>query len=334
VVGLIFPELGCLELFGGTADVDVILADIKTDEVDFRISKILRDQGTDHYNYDEKVEQSIEDDDYAEVNMNTNENKYGGDDLPQKKETEMDTQEQKYEVEIGIDFKNTNTTKLSEEILIKHDDEATLKEDKFIFICEYCPWKTITKINLERHEQKHTRNVEFECEKCGRKLKGLGRIERHKKSHNNTNIVKCNLCNKKLKSDNHLERHMKIKHKDTGERFMCDICSTVLKTKEYLRRHQNKVHTGYNFMCSGCEKKFKTKANLTEHEKLHGEDTITDCNICGFRMRNVKKNVKSHMKTHFKVGSLKCDKCDYHFRTQSFLIKHDKIMHSSSEIKS
>ena len=332
VVGLIFPELGGVEQFGGTVAIEVILADLKTDEVKARIKDVLVGQGSDNSINNEKVEQFIDyEDNNAEININTDDIECGGSDLlHHKKERTIDMQEQKYDIlnhEIEIDLKNANTSNHCEEIVKNHCNEVPIEEDKFIFKCEYCPWKTITKTNLERHVHKHTRTVQFECEKCGRKLKGLGRIERHKNSHNNTNIVKCNHCNKKLKSDYHLERHMKIKHTIKSEKFMCDICSTVLKTKEYLRRHQQKVHTGYNFMCSACEKKFKTKANLTEHEKLHGEDISTDCHICGFKMRNVKKNVKSHMKTHFKVDSLKCDKCEYHFRTQSFLLKHDEIMH-------
>ena len=117
------------------------------------------------------------------------------------------------------------------------------------------------------------------------------------------------------------------------EEFICEICSAVSRNRIYLKRHMKNVHSGYRFMCSMCDKKFKRNSHLKEHELFHiGENPTTKCQVCAFVMKGDRKSrVENHMETHNNKNLLKCDKCEFYFRSQMYLIQHVEIHHKEKK---
>ena len=351
VLGLIFPHLGSWRGFG-LPEPEVILADWGAEELEDQINKILGVEDRDYEKEDDTKKQSFvlndlgpcddedslndaapgiylaeekpEEDDGASISVKTST-------TGTKNYVEEQNGINYYEE--SIDTHCTHCDKQFDEfhLLTKHLTETHSEENKFKFKCEYCPWKAATKKSHERHEHVHTKDMIFSCDICSSSFKGFGRFKRHKQTHLDSNLVGCELCKKKLKSTFTLERHIRIKHKPEAENaeYICELCSARLKTKLKLRLHIKRVHASRSFMCAFCDKCFKTKGHLTEHEALHGDNASTECTICGFKMRNSRRNIRSHMKTHYKIDSLKCEKCEYYFRSQSYLLEHDTIAHKN-----
>ena len=216
---------------------------------------------------------------------------------------------------------------------LKEHALETHQSNKFLQ-CRFCDFATNLNESLKRHENIHTKEKQFPCHMCSKVCFDISDLKSHMNSHTDINdSVVCDICSKQLKSSYHLKKHTRRKHTikaDTEEQeYICEICSSVLKEKTYLRRHMKNVHGDYNFMCLHCDKRFKSNTHLQEHEKLHlGLIETVFCNVCAFEVRGGERKLKSHMKTHTNENSsLRCDLCEYRFRSQIYLIQHLDIAH-------
>ena len=355
-MGLIFPQLGCWEGISLATPVEIILPDLERREVEEMIEKMLGGQedsekGEEVDNCVKATIIDVEDDvkleskivtispnvmdekDKESANCEdsdaTNNDAWVWDDNLEIK-TENDSTESPNFRKKWVCHVCDMTFRFIEE-LRKHALES--HQSLNFLKCKYCDFETNTNQHLKRHENIHTKEKQFPCDECSKLFLELGDMKKHKSSHSDTLSVKCDLCDKTLKSTFYLSRHKKLMHnklegENEDKKFLCELCSSELRTKDYLRRHMKKVHSGYLFMCSHCDKKFKTKGHSKEHEEIHtGDIKYTECTVCGFTTRDLKRDIERHMKTHYNTNSLKCDKCDYHFRSQMYLIDHDRIAH-------
>ena len=125
------------------------------------------------------------------------------------------------------------------------------KYSAYDYKCEECSYKTITKVQLERHNvQNHTKAFRFICSECG---KGF------------TERVFLKL---------HMSRH-------TDERnYQCSFCENRFRLKETLKSHEN-IHLNIKpYECNMCPKKFGGHNNLKVHIKRHLNQKDYVCSTC------------------------------------------------------
>ena len=180
----------------------------------------------------------------------------------------------------------------------------------------------------------HTKEIQYPCDECEKICYDVLSLRKHKTTHIVEFNSNCSECDKSFKSAFHLKRHATRIHRKVVDsidknQYMCDICSSVFQLKEYLKRHNKNVHSGLLFFCSFCEKSFKKNVSLKEHEADHkGNMKTMECKVCCLVLKGSRKGIMDrHMKTHSNLSSVKCDQCEYHFRSQMSLIRHIGLSH-------
>ena len=317
VVGLIFPQLASWDGFTFLNPVEVILPEWNVSEIEHMIESffVIKEVMA----KDEKND-NCDDDSSNEVHTVEKDMEFKND-IEVLNITDRPKCKEKWTCHIcSMSFNFVNG--LQEHTRNNHETANFLK-------CQYCDFETNSNRNLKRHENNHTKPNQFACDECGKTYSDKGDLKKHKTSH--AGPVQCDLCDKTVKSTFRLSRHISSMHGDDAEsgKFICEVCSSTLRTKEYLKRHMKNVHCGYSFMCSICDKKFKTKYHLTQHEEYHSDDTrTTECKVCGTIIKGERKRtIEIHMETHSKTNYMKCEKCEYYFRWQTNLIKHNQMYH-------
>lgn len=131
----------------------------------------------------------------------------------------------------------------------------------------------------------------------------------------------------------HMNKHSKEKP------FECKDCHKKFKHKKTLEKHAARSHD-----CKDCDKKFKQKKRLEKHAvQNHGltEVKSVNCSYCDkvfSRPVNLQKHIRS-VHEHEEIANIKSEEIDGEVEiepntTQSFLIKQDEPLSSSTSMES
>ncbi|EDS34555.1 oocyte zinc finger protein XLCOF14 [Culex quinquefasciatus] len=118
------------------------------------------------------------------------------------------------------------------------------------FPCSFCDTKFITKQDLVRHEQRHTKQFQFRCRFCGKGSTRRRQITLHEaRIHNWPAPFDVNL----------------LQHK-------CGECGRGFGSKSALKTHETLHGDGLPVPCKMCDKRFKNVKYMTYHMKMHHAD--------------------------------------------------------------
>ena len=353
VMALLFPQLGSVEGFSNASSLEFILPDWVVRDVEEALANILALKDEENFTQDYKnregdsepdaqdsIDQKMDPeellftDTFTTTDNETKEDFRLDINLDKNAEVPIDTSSLKQKVSWGRHTCNVCQSQFRYLYQVKEHAQELHQATKFLK-CEFCDFETHTPRNLKRHENAHTKAIQYPCDGCDKTFNDQNDLNTHLTTHDTTGPVQCNICEKSFKNNFRLKKHNLLRHKMSGpisedEEYICEICSSVFKTNRYLARHIKNVHCEHQFMCSLCDKKFKRKSHLNEHERYHrGESKTTKCEVCGFLIKGESPvRVKKHMETHYNKNSTKCDKCNYYFRNQIYLIDHMEISHS------
>ena len=121
--------------------------------------------------------------------------------------------------------------------------------------------------------------------------------------------------------------------RNTRAYYSCQSCSYSTHKKSHFTRHLQ-THEGESrrkdFHCLECSASFFEKGALTNHRKIHTGKTVK-CPVpsCTFAGRN-NSELKSHSVVHNSPGSYPCRLCEYSTKSKRHLIRHQRLVHSSS----
>ncbi|KAG5867303.1 hypothetical protein JTB14_036690 [Gonioctena quinquepunctata] len=173
--------------------------------------------------------------------------------------------------------------------------------------CSYCQYKSIQKMDMDRHvmavhEKENARM--FYCGKCNYKTCRRGDLNKHSRTHEQFRPLKCEECskdfNKKEQLDGHiLKHHPHIAHTITSKIHSCDICGYKSISKSNLTRHkyQHDKENAPKFHCTQCEFSSNWKGHLKRHLLTHFDgnpyiDASNETNSNYLRYFNCARNAK------------------------------------------
>ena len=111
-------------------------------------------------------------------------------------------------------------------------------------MCDQCPARLKSMVNLERHMRNKHAPTTFCCSKCDKTFDNKKKLDDHERTHQ---TEKCPKCDKSISSNN-FSRHQKI-CKGPVQMLQCDQCPFQTKRPHCLKNHKSK-HTGH--ICETC----------------------------------------------------------------------------------
>lgn len=134
-----------------------------------------------------------------------------------------------------------------------------------VFICDLCGHKCSRKYHLGKHIQfKHTKERNFSCPMCPYKFVTKSDLNKHFRKHTGEKPYVCDLCDFRCAKKFYLKSHVQYKH--TKEKsFSCHMCLYQCVTKYNLDEHI-RTHTGEKpYLCTICDYRCSCRANLNSH---------------------------------------------------------------------
>ena len=246
----------------------------------------------------------------------------------------------------------TNPPALERHKHVKHSIEIS-----FHFLCDKCDFKTMTKKQLQVHQEKVHEGKTEVCHFCGKNYKDLP--FHMKNTHGEGTVeVNCDICHQSMKASL-LYSHKAIKH----QHCICTVCKKFFANKRYLCNHYSTEHQIFclnreRFACHICKQPYKTiqeiQSHLKEEHQLQDDYPCTNCELAfstntllaihlmdfheykekeaammlGFKV--IEDNESSNIKKDLNYS---CDICLKKFHTQKYLKRHHKRHHEKHDIK-
>ncbi|XP_014681045.1 PREDICTED: zinc finger protein ZFAT-like isoform X3 [Priapulus caudatus] len=193
------------------------------------------------------------------------------------------------------------------------------------FTCsqEQCDYASNRKSSVLAHMRKHTGNL-FTCKLC--EFKSLSRLslEAHVQKHAEPCLSKCKLCNddssyssKELLRDHVLKHHVTT---NDGRRYL-QILDNKPKLSPYARKRRKGKHKIHVHQCDICLFRCKSKSDLTRHLAVHKIRSVNSmlCELCDFVSARAEYLLK-HYKTH-RILYL-CSVCNTKILSATSLLAH------------
>ena len=178
-----------------------------------------------------------------------------------------------------------------------HENSKSKRRNRVIVCCEYCEFRSCTKLGLTRHaRQVHIEKFKWNCSGCGMKFGEEGQLKYHSykckgsKKSNKTDEIDSfwrhdlgrNACKTDDSDSNASDKSEKdsqgqfIDNKDMVNCFRCDATFTRL---EFKRKHEAKCSKLHQ--CQFCPKMFGTKKTLAAHLRTsHLDEFKYNCSDC------------------------------------------------------
>ena len=169
----------------------------------------------------------------------------------------------------------------------------------------------------------------YECKYCSEQFPVKQKMLAHLKVHPEARTYICSVCNKSFVRASHLTQH-RLVHSGLKP-HECDLCGKHFGRLDHLNRHRLVHASELNvYKCQTCEEKFFTIARYVEHRRVHFDDDMFFCLLCGDEFEK-KGLLDEHMVDHPKCVH-KCRFCDKAFESERGLVRHCTT-HSNEKTK-
>ncbi|XP_058815025.1 zinc finger protein 614-like [Topomyia yanbarensis] len=150
--------------------------------------------------------------------------------------------------------------------------------DRYKVMCDICG-KTIQKVLIESHLNRHRGVQPYACEQCGLQFHCKNNFRKHvQRSHAINDEVACEICDKVLVSQIAYKQHLRSVHRE--RKFQCVICGLKIHSKRALEQHMDIHNQKRDFVCPHCGKTFYRQYVLNIHLRTHSGETPYVCHIC------------------------------------------------------
>ena len=193
-------------------------------------------------------------------------------------------------------------------------------------------------MNVQKKGKGRSRGVEtqdlpgdFPCSVCGKVYHRLRYLRSHMKRHTVNSNLLCSECGKAFKTQAYLAQHLKT-HR-TKEMYQCSQCEFSSAVNTLIHAHIQ-IHKEGCLTCEICGQAFTDKSTLHRHKRVHDKSRPFACKFEGCTLRFKKEiTCNGHYKQHFTKGKFECNVCGYIFRQKHHLLRHEKMIHKLSPVK-
>ncbi|XP_060532825.1 zinc finger autosomal protein-like [Cylas formicarius] len=171
----------------------------------------------------------------------------------------------------------------------RHADRMHYKSQQKLFSCPQCPFQSIYKHNVQKHQihmHENSKDVEkFICGHCMREFRYKCQLKAHilrKHVHfTKDDYTKCPLCPYKCKVPFALKRHTELKHKKI--KLKCEKCNFETSRKISMTAHVKTHNLDADvYLCNECPYRATSVSSFKYHmEKFH-DITVGHKNACQF----------------------------------------------------
>ncbi|XP_063709959.1 zinc finger protein 235-like [Culicoides brevitarsis] len=207
------------------------------------------------------------------------------------------------------------------------------------FKCDICGFSTNEKSLVRQHMvQKHLSKIkQLGCLICKLDFDSTALRNDHMQESHPESLLPCQKCNTKFVDLQTLKMHQK---QCESFQIECVRCPGGIRFPDerilglHMQQHEFQDKYKKSFACHLCERGFESSNVFKTHLRLHEENALTPCEICGKTVnmtegRKLPKHMESHMKE--KPEFYKCDFCGEEFGKKQQLARHINKIHNRRE---
>ncbi|KAG0431700.1 hypothetical protein HPB47_021527 [Ixodes persulcatus] len=208
------------------------------------------------------------------------------------------------------------------------------------FECSRCPYTSVYKFDVKRHERIHTGEKPFQCRFCNRAFAQSSNLISHRRTHTAPleKVRRLRVTRPKprgddeqlvsdvLALDNCARGVSFVNHEEIGpdaELSFCNEYHLVSPTGELPSLHPKDGHGSRKgkFECDYCSYSSNVKCNLVCHERIHTGEKPFQCRQCN-RAFTQSSALLSHWRTHTGERPYPCGRCGRLFSRKSSMQRH------------
>lgn len=135
-------------------------------------------------------------------------------------------------------------------------------------------------------------------------------------------LFQCDYCEKYFTRKFDMQKHMFNKHPDQKHTIET---SNRVQNAEILDKCRIDKEISHGFKCDRCDAKFSRSQSLLRHRKIHSEEQMSMCDLCGKKFLLVTR-LKLHIENvHMKLTKFSCHICDMKFKHKVNLLEHRNV---------
>jgi len=163
------------------------------------------------------------------------------------------------------------------ELIFKPARTPRTKAPRMVYVCQFCKTQFKSKVHLEIHITKHTKEKRYKCTFCGKLFCTKSAAKLHAQRHVSW---KCGKCNKHFANRKRLTMHScphSVKQyfqtrSATSRDFQLDDMNEFIGSRASIVTDYNASKNNHFFVCQFCNKKFRHKPWLDNHVFVHTKE--------------------------------------------------------------